>query len=135
MAVERPFDGLEIDGCETRLKGRLDRIDSHPQQGVICWDYKTGRLPRRDEVIDKNNEPQLPAYLLALSKGNVTGALKTEDNFGAGFIELQISGKHETPGLVRSRRTTRRLSKRLGERRRGRAQFNLCRGRVTTLDD
>jgi len=97
MAVERPFDGLEIDGCETRLKGRLDRIDSHPQRGLICWDYKTGRLPRRAEVIDKNNEPQLPAYLLALSRGNVTGALKANDNCGAGFIELRSPGnmKHQ----------------------------------------
>ncbi len=97
MAVERPFDDLEIDGCETRLKGRLDRIDSHPQRGVICWDYKTGRLPRRAEVIDKNNEPQLPAYLLALSRGNVTGALKVNDNYGAGFIELRSPGnmKHQ----------------------------------------
>ena len=97
MAVERPFDGLEIDGCETRLKGRLDRIDSHPQRGVICWDYKTGRLPRRAEVIDKNNEPQLPAYLLALSRGDVTGALKANDNCGAGFIELRSPGnmKHQ----------------------------------------
>jgi len=97
VAVERPFEGLEIDGCETRLKGRLDRIDSHPQQGVICWDYKTGRLPRRDEVIDKNNEPQLPAYLLALSRGNVAGALKANDNCGAGFIELRSPGnmKHQ----------------------------------------
>ena len=51
MAVERPFDGLEIDGCVARLKGRLDRIDSHPQLGLICWDYKTGRIPRKTGVI------------------------------------------------------------------------------------
>ena len=92
MAVERPFEDLEIDGCETRLKGRLDRIDSHPGQGIVCWDYKTGRLPRRTEVIDKNNEPQLPAYLLALSRGKVTGAPKANDNCGAGFIELRSPG-------------------------------------------
>lgn len=96
-AVERPFDGLEIDGCQTRLKGRLDRIDSHPQLGLICWDYKTGKLPGRAELIDKNNEPQLPAYLLALSRGNVTGAPKANDNCGAGFIVLRSPGdmKHQ----------------------------------------
>jgi RecB family exonuclease len=97
MAVERPFDGLEIEGCRTRIKGRLDRIDSHPQRGVICWDYKTGRLPGRTDVIEKINEPQLPAYLLALSRGTVTGAPKANDNCGAGFIELRSSGnmKHQ----------------------------------------
>ncbi|MFZ0928052.1 MAG: PD-(D/E)XK nuclease family protein [Syntrophobacteraceae bacterium] len=97
MAVERPFEDLEIYGCQVRLKGRLDRIDSHPERGIICWDYKTGRLPRRTEVIDRNNEPQLPAYLLALSRGKVTGAPKADDNCGAGFIELRSAGsmKHQ----------------------------------------
>ncbi len=96
-AVERPFEGLEIDGCQARLNGRLDRIDSHPERGVICWDYKTGRLPRRIEVLDNNDEPQLPAYLLALSRGNVTGAPKANDDCGAGFIELRSAGnmKHQ----------------------------------------
>jgi len=88
MAVERPFEGMEIEGCKTRLSGRLDRIDSHPERGLICWDYKTGRLPRKAEVIDEHNQPQLPAYLLALSRGNVTGKAKTAGNCGAGFIEL-----------------------------------------------
>jgi len=97
VGVERQFDGMVIDGCAARLKGRLDRIDFHSELGLICWDYKTGRLPRRAEVIDKNNEPQLPAYLLALSRGNVTGALKANDNCGAGFIELRSPGnmKHQ----------------------------------------
>lgn len=96
-AVERPFEGMEIDGCEAGLKGRLDRIDSHPQRGLICWDYKSGRLPRRTEVIDENNQPQLVAYLLALSKGSVTGAPEANDRCGAGFIELGSAGniKHQ----------------------------------------
>ena len=89
MAVERQFEGLEIDGCATSLKGRLDRIDFHPEQGFICWDYKTGRLPRKIEVIDENDQPQLKAYLLALSKGSVTGAPKAGDGCGAGYIELR----------------------------------------------
>jgi RecB family exonuclease len=97
MAVERPFEDLEVDGCRSRLRGRLDRIDSHPERGIICWDYKTGRLPRRTEVIDENNQPQLPAYLLALSRGNVIGAPKTRGGCGAGFIELTSPGnmKHQ----------------------------------------
>ena len=95
--VERPFEGMKIEGCETRLKGRLDRIDLHPEQGLICWDYKTGRLPSRTKVIDKNDQPQLPAYLLALSRGNVAGAPKTREKFGAGFVDLSSPGsmKHQ----------------------------------------
>ncbi len=89
MGVERQFDGLEIDGCAASLKGRLDRLDFHPGLGLICWDYKTGRLPVKTEVIDENDQPQLKAYLLALSKGNVTGAPKADDGCGAGYIELR----------------------------------------------
>jgi ATP-dependent helicase/nuclease subunit B len=89
IGVERQFDGLEISGCPAVLKGRLDRIDLHPSLGLICWDYKTGRLPGRTSVIDENDRPQLKAYLLALSKGSVTGAPKTADGFGAGYIELR----------------------------------------------
>jgi RecB family exonuclease len=97
VAVERQFENLEIEGCEARLKGRLDRIDSHPEQGALCWDYKTGKLPLRTEVIDENGQPQLKAYLLAMSKGAVTGAPKASDKYGAGFIELTSPGsmKHQ----------------------------------------
>ncbi len=89
MAVERAFDGLQIEDCVARLKGRLDRIDSHPELGVVCWDYKTGRLPGKAEVMDENEQPQLKAYLLALSKGKVPGAPKAGDGCGAGYIELR----------------------------------------------
>ncbi len=92
MTVERQFEGLEVDGCKAMLRGRVDRIDSHPEQGLMCWDYKTGRLPSRTQVIEENTEPQLPAYLLALSRGKITGTPKA-DECGAGFIELTSPGK------------------------------------------
>lgn len=88
-AVERQFDDLEIEGCGVCLKGRIDRIDNHPAEGLICWDYKTGRPPGRTKIIDENTEPQLPAYLLALSRGILTAGPKPRDNCGAGFIELR----------------------------------------------
>jgi RecB family exonuclease len=87
--VERQFDCLEIKGCAALLRGRLDRIDLHPSLGLICWDYKTGKPPGKTSVIDENDRPQLKAYLLALSKGNVTGAPKADDGCGAGYIELR----------------------------------------------
>jgi RecB family exonuclease len=89
VGVERQFDGMVIDGCAARLKGRLDRIDFHSELGLICWDYKTGRLPGKTEVIDEIDQPQLKAYLLALSKGNVTGTPGAEGGCGAGYIELR----------------------------------------------
>lgn len=89
MAVELPFDGLQIEDCVARLKGRLDRIDSHPQLGLICWDYKTGRIPGKTEVMNENEQPQLKAYLLALSRGHVAVTPKADDGCGAGYIELR----------------------------------------------
>jgi RecB family exonuclease len=89
MAVELPFDGLQIEDCVARLRGRLDRIDSHPQLGLICWDYKTGRIPGKTEVMDENEQPQLKAYLLALSRGHVAVTPKADDGCGAGYIELR----------------------------------------------
>ncbi|MDR3570512.1 MAG: PD-(D/E)XK nuclease family protein [Syntrophobacteraceae bacterium] len=87
--VERQFDHLAVEGCRIYLKGRVDRIDSHPVEGMICWDYKTGRLPGRTRIIDENTEPQLPAYLLALSRGILSAGQKPVDCCGAGYIELR----------------------------------------------
>ena len=44
------------------LKGRLDRIDSSPD-GEAVIDYKTGGIPRQDDV-DQGEEVQLPSYAL-----------------------------------------------------------------------
>jgi ATP-dependent helicase/nuclease subunit B len=44
------------------LKGRLDRID-RSTTGVAVLDYKTGGIPKQDEV-DSGEEVQLPSYAL-----------------------------------------------------------------------
>jgi ATP-dependent helicase/nuclease subunit B len=44
------------------LKGRLDRIDKN-QAGLSILDYKTGGIPKQDEV-DRGEEVQLPSYAL-----------------------------------------------------------------------
>jgi len=44
------------------LKGRLDRIDRNAT-GVAVLDYKTGGIPKQDEV-DQGEEVQLPSYAL-----------------------------------------------------------------------
>ena len=91
-AVESGFKHLEIHACRVGLKGRLDRIDFHPSQGMVCWDYKTGSVPKRKEVTEDNTQPQLPAYLLALSKGIVRGTAKENGKYGAGYIEMSSPG-------------------------------------------
>ena len=39
--------------------------------------------------MDENEQPQLKAYLLALSRGNVAVAPKADGGCGAGYIELR----------------------------------------------
>ena len=46
------------------LKGRLDRIDSSPD-GQAILDYKTGGIPKQDEV-NQGEEVQLPSYALLM---------------------------------------------------------------------
>jgi len=44
------------------LKGRVDRIDSNPS-GIAILDYKTGAMPKQDEV-NRGEAVQLPSYAL-----------------------------------------------------------------------
>jgi RecB family exonuclease len=69
VAEEVPFKGLTVEGWPTTLNGRIDRLDLHPEAGILCWDYKSGSSPSFSEVFSHLSEPQLPAYLLALLQG------------------------------------------------------------------
>jgi RecB family exonuclease len=71
LAEEIPFKGLSVDGWPTALSGRIDRLDLHPEAGLVCWDYKSGSSPSKSEIFNQLSEPQLPAYLLALLQGMV----------------------------------------------------------------
>ena len=71
LAEEIPFEGLAVGGWPTRLNGRIDRIDIHPELGLLCWDYKSGSSPKYSEVFSYLSQPQLPAYLLAIIQGLV----------------------------------------------------------------
>jgi ATP-dependent helicase/nuclease subunit B len=71
LAEEIPFKGLTVEGWPTTLNGRIDRVDSHPELGLLCWDYKSGSSPSFSEVFSLLSEPQLPAYLLAIVQGLV----------------------------------------------------------------
>jgi len=71
LAEEIPFKGLTVEGWPTTLTGRIDRVDLHPELGLLCWDYKSGSSPNFSEVFNHLSEPQLPAYLLAIVQGLV----------------------------------------------------------------
>ena len=71
LAEEIPFEGLAVGGWPTRLNGRIDRVDLHPELGLLCWDYKSGSSPNFSEVFSFLSHPQLPAYLLAIIQGLV----------------------------------------------------------------
>jgi len=71
LAEEIPFRGLTVEGWPTTLNGRIDRVDFHPELGLLCWDYKSGSSPKFSEVFSHLSEPQLPAYLLAILQGLV----------------------------------------------------------------
>ncbi len=88
--VELDFSGLQLGRASITLKGRLDRLDVHGEEGLICWDYKTGRVPSTTEVCETLVAPQLPAYLLALRQGLVREAPKLEGlPLAAGYIDLR----------------------------------------------
>jgi ATP-dependent helicase/nuclease subunit B len=71
LAEEIPFEGLTVQGWPTTLNGRIDRVDLHPNLGLLCWDYKSGTSPNSSEVFSHLSQPQLPAYLLAILQGLV----------------------------------------------------------------
>ncbi len=91
VCVESAFTGLELPGSPAMLKGRLDRVDYHPDVGAICWDYKTGKVPSQKEIRVEGTAPQLPAYLLAVKSGLIKGVGGT--SCGAGYIDLSAPGK------------------------------------------
>ncbi|MFZ5450711.1 MAG: PD-(D/E)XK nuclease family protein [Thermodesulfobacteriota bacterium] len=88
LALEERFQGLQGPGWPFRLKGRIDRIDIHPDEGLILWDYKTGKIPGVKKVFDAGEEFQLPGYLAAVQQGQVAAA-QGQAPLKAGFIGLK----------------------------------------------
>ena len=90
--VEVPFRGLSRPGWPFTLRGRLDRLDFHPEQKeLVVWDYKTGTIPNGAQVFDRREEFQLPGYLCAVQEGHTEIDLDQVDLMCAGFISLKSS--------------------------------------------
>jgi RecB family exonuclease len=95
VLAEERFAGLRIGDSGLTLRGKVDRIDSHPRHGIIIWDYKTGNAPTPKAVFKDKVAPQLPAYLLAL-KQNLFPALTAEDlPVAAGYLSLKKASEIE----------------------------------------
>jgi RecB family exonuclease len=89
LAMEASFAGLQIPGWPTAVKGRLDRVDRHPTQGLMLWDYKTGDIPKPKEIIEDQDRFQLLGYLMALEQ-NLT-EVRPQPETRAGIIGLKSS--------------------------------------------
>ena len=64
----------------------------------MVWDYKSGEIPKKNQVLDEAAEAQLPCYLLAVQQGRVP-VNRAAANLRAGFIGLKslrsLHLKHE----------------------------------------
>jgi ATP-dependent helicase/nuclease subunit B len=103
---ERFEQGWRWQGCEVAfqdlregdwpftLAGRIDRLDFQPDLAdLVVWDYKSGEIPKKVQVLDDMEDPQLPCYLLAVRRGRVPGPW-TAANLRAGFIGLKSPRAH-----------------------------------------
>jgi RecB family exonuclease len=92
LGAEVSFQGLARPGWPFTLRGRLDRLDFHPETGeLIVWDYKTGVIPNGAQVFEKLEEFQLPGYLWAVREGHTPVDLREVNLLCAGFIGLKSS--------------------------------------------
>ena len=89
LAMEDNFIGLYLPGWSMTVKGRLDRIDTHPTEGLMLWDYKTGSVLKQKEIEEDRSRFQLLGYLLAVQQG-LTRANSGEE-IRAGIIGLKSS--------------------------------------------
>jgi ATP-dependent helicase/nuclease subunit B len=91
LAEEIPFNDLSISGLPFTVNGRMDRIDVHPDKGLICWDYKTGTHPGKSDVLSRLTAPQLPLYLMALLNGSAPDFERLDETtpLSAGYLQLK----------------------------------------------
>ncbi|MBN2373381.1 PD-(D/E)XK nuclease family protein [bacterium] len=87
LAVESSFSGLMIGGHNIRIRGRIDRIDHHPCEGYICWDYKTGRIPSKRDI-EELKSTQILSYLTAVKRGLIKIDANPDAFITGGFIQL-----------------------------------------------
>lgn len=103
QGAEVAFNDLQGQDWPFSLRGRIDRLDYHPEEAdLVVWDYKSGEIPKKGKVLDDLEEPQLPCYLLAVEQGRVP-VHPPAASLRAGFIGLKSPRsqhlKHEDFGV------------------------------------
>ena len=103
QGAEVAFNNLQGQDWPFSLRGRIDRLDHHPEDaGLVVWDYKSGEIPKKGKVLDDLEEAQLPCYLLAVQQGRVP-VDQPAASLRAGFIGLKSPRpqhlKHEDFGV------------------------------------
>ncbi len=90
LTEECSFMDLTVQGCPFPVRGIMDRIDFNEQEGWLCLDYKTGRLPSRGDLCSRFTEPQLAVYFMALREW-ASSQKNTIDNApcAAGYIHVK----------------------------------------------
>jgi RecB family exonuclease len=89
LDTEVAFQDLQGPEWPFTLKGRIDRLDYHPEHGdLVVWDYKSGEIPKKQKVLEDIEEPQLPCYLLAVQHGRLPVQPEAA-GLRAGFIGLK----------------------------------------------
>jgi len=66
-AAEKSFERVPLADTGLLLTGRADRLDRLPDGGLMIWDYKTGAVPSRRDLLRHWAYPQLFAYAASLS--------------------------------------------------------------------
>jgi len=87
---EIKFSGVTVPGWPFTLKGRIDRLDYHPNQAYMVWDYKCGQIPDWRQMFGDRLRFQLIGYLMALQQGRVKQA-RAWKPARAGYIQLKSS--------------------------------------------
>ena len=106
QGAEVAFTDLRGRDWPFSLRGRIDRLDYHPEQAdLLIWDYKSGEIPKKGKVLDDVEEPQLLCYLLAVEQGRAP-VHQPAGSLRAGFIGLKSPRpqhlKHEDFGAPAS---------------------------------
>jgi RecB family exonuclease len=94
QGFEVAFQDLRGQDWPFTLRGRIDRLDYNPEMAdLVVWDYKSGEIPKKNQVLEEVAEAQLPCYLLAVQQGRVP-VNPAAANLRAGFIGLKSPRSH-----------------------------------------
>ena len=91
--VEREFGNVAIPSAygPVLMRGRIDRIDCHPDGAYVLYDYKTGSNPPKVKSMLEGKDVQIAAYLLAAKT-----LLPQGRSVGAAYYLIKDAGR---PGL------------------------------------